>query len=43
MPLQFSVGIGSLGEDNLVLFACLNETLGPKHERTIEILKEMEE
>ena len=43
MPLQFSIGIGSLGDENLILLTGLKETLKPKHERILEILKEIEE
>ena len=43
MPLRFSIGIGSLGEENLILLTGLKETLKPKRERILEILKESEE
>ena len=43
MPLRFSKGIGSLGEENLTLLTDLKETLKPKYERILEILKEIEE
>ena len=40
MPLRFSIGIGSLGDENLILLTGLKETLKPKRERILEILKE---
>ena len=43
MPLRFSIGIESLGEENLFLLTGLKETLKPKRERILEILKEIEE
>ena len=43
MPLRFSVGIGSLGNENLILLIDLKETLKQKRERILEILKESEE
>ena len=43
MPLRFSMGIGSLGDENLILLTGLKETLKPKCERILEILKEIEE
>ena len=43
MPLRFSIGIGSLGEENLILLTSLKETLKPNSERILEILKENEE
>ena len=42
MPLRFSIGIGSLGGENLILFTGLKETLKPKREEILEILKEIE-
>ena len=43
MPLRFSIGIGSLGEENLILLTGQKETLKAKRERILEILKEIEE
>ena len=43
MPLQFLIGIGSFGDENLILFTGLKETLKPKRERILEILKEIED
>ena len=43
MPLRFSIGIGSLGEEKLILFTSLKETLKPKREGILEILKEIKE
>ena len=43
MPLRFSMEIGSLGDENLILLTGLKETLKPKRERILEILKEIEE
>ena len=43
MPLRFSIGIGSLGDETLILLTGLKETLQPKHERVLEILKEIKE
>ena len=40
MSLRFSIGIGSLEEENLILLTGLKETLKPKRERIFEILKE---
>ena len=42
MPLRFSIGIGSLGEENSILLTGLKVALKPKHERILEILKESE-
>ena len=42
MPDRFSKGIRSLGGENLILCTGLKETLRPKYERILEILKEME-
>ena len=33
MPLRFPIGIGSLGDENLILLTGLKETLKPKRER----------
>ena len=33
MPFWFSIGIGSLGDENLILLTGLKETLKPKRER----------
>ena len=41
MPLRFSMGIGSLGDANLILLTGLKETFNPKRERILEILKEI--
>ena len=43
MPLRFSIGIGSLGEENLILLISLKETLKPKRERILESLIDSEE
>ena len=43
MPFRFSMGIGSLGDENLILLTGLKETLKPKRERILEILKDIEE
>ena len=43
MPLRFTKGIGSLGDENLILLTGLKETWKPKRERILEILKEIEE
>ena len=43
MPLRFSIGIGSLGDENLILLTGLKETLKPKCEGILEILKEIDE
>ena len=43
MPLRLSIGVGSLGEENLILLTGLKKTLKPKSERILEILKEVEE
>ena len=43
MPLWLAIGIGSLGEEHLVLLTGQKETLKPKRERILEILKEIEE
>ena len=40
MPFWFSIGIGSSGDENLILLTGLKETLKPKLEK---ILKEIEE
>ena len=42
MPLWFPVGIGFLGEENLILLTGIKETLKPKRERILEILKGIE-
>ena len=39
MSLQFSVGAGSLGEENLILLSDLKEALKPKHEKILGTLK----
>ena len=43
MTLRFSIGIGSLGDENLIFLTSLKETLNLKRERILEILKEIEE
>ena len=43
MPLPTSIGTRYLGEENLILLTGLKETLKPKRERILEILKEIEE
>ena len=43
MPRRFSIGIGSLGDENLILLTGLKETLKPKRKRILEIVKEIEE
>ena len=43
VPNRFSVGIGSLEEDNLIMLTGLKETLKPHRERILETLKEIEE
>ena len=43
MPFPFSIGIGSLGEENLILLTGLKKTLKPNCERISEILKESEQ
>ena len=43
MSLRFSIGKGSLGEENLISLTDLKETLKPKRERILKILKEIEE
>ena len=42
MSLRISIGIASLGHENLILLRGLKETLKPKRETIIEILKEIE-
>ena len=42
MPLWFPVGIESLEKENLIFLTGLKETLKPKRERILEILKEIE-
>ena len=37
MALRFSVGTGSLGEENLILLTGLKETFKPKRERISEV------
>ena len=39
MPLRFSIEIGSLGDENLILLTDIKETLKPKREMILEILK----
>ena len=43
MTLRFSIRIGYLGIENLILLTGLKETLKPKRKRILEILKEMKE
>ena len=43
MTLRFSIGIGFLGEENFILLTGLKETLKPKRERILEILKKIAE
>ena len=43
MLRRFSIGTGSLGEENLILLTGLKETLKRKRERILETLKEIEE
>ena len=39
----FSIEIGSLGEENLILLTCLKSTLKPKSEKILQIFKEVED
>ena len=41
MPLRVSIGIGSLGEEKLILLTGLKESLKPKRERILKILKDL--
>ena len=44
MPRRFSGGIGSLkGANSSIVLTCLKQTLKPKQEKILKILKEMEE
>ena len=36
MPLRFSIGIGSLGDENLILLTGLKETLKPKPTKSLK-------
>ena len=43
MPLRFSMGIGSLGDENLILLTGLKETLKQKREWISENLNQIKE
>ena len=43
MPLRYSIGIESLGDENLILLTSLKETLKPKRGRILDTLTEIEE
>ena len=43
MSLRFSIGIGSLEDENLILLTGRNETLKRKREKNLQILKDIKE